>query len=113
MSKNKLDQIKDKIRQGNGNSAAAHFLDATIIEEDRESISTPIQSKIDEYVNVDVDVPARKPPKKKFEETHTRKTFWIRNELMDDINAELSVERGAMTQLVNDLLTEYFSKRKR
>lgn len=111
MSQNKLDQIKNKIRQGNGNSAAAHFLDATIIEEDREAMVAPTQSKLDEYVNVDVNVNVRKP-KKKFEETHTRKTFWIRNELMDDINAEVSVERGAMTQLVNDLLTEYFSKRK-
>jgi len=108
-----MDQIKNKIRQGNANSAVPHFLDSTIIDEDRRTISSsPIQQKMDVDVHVDVDVNIRKP-KKKFEDTHTRKTFWIRDELIGHINEEISADRGAMTRIVNDLLAEYFDKRTR
>jgi len=105
-----MEQIKNKIRQGSGNSAVPHFLDSTIIEEDRRVISSPVQQQLD--VHVDVDVNVRKP-KKKFEDTHTRKTFWIRDELIEHINEEISADRGAMTRIVNDLLAEYFDKRTR
>lgn len=85
MSTNKLDQIKAKIAGGTKSDVHAQLLNA--------------------------DNPRRKrTPKPKFEETHTRKTFWIRNDIAAMVDEEIQAERGAMTAIINELLDDYFKR---
>ncbi|WP_274655613.1 hypothetical protein [Paenibacillus humicola] len=117
MSKNKLDAIKAKVRQSGGTSVHAQIIDTSIIEEDRKTMTSPVQQKIDEYVdvNVDVNVPKRsaRGKKQKFEELHARQTFWVRKDFVELIEQESEGARGEKTRVINEALEEYFSKRKR
>lgn len=64
-----------------------------------------------EEITYSIEVPVRKK-KPKFEETHRRKTFWIANDVAELVDEEIRGDRGAMTQVINALLREYFAKRK-
>ena len=59
-----------------------------------------------------IEQPRRKREKKpKFEETHTRGTMWIRNDLNEKLN-NWSEEggRGEKTRIINDALEDYFRR---
>lgn len=86
MSANKLDQIKAKIAGGTKSDVHAQLL------------------------STDKPAPRKRTPKPKFEETHTRKTFWIRNDIAVMVDEEIQAERGAMTAIINELLDEYFKR---
>lgn len=47
--------------------------------------------------------------KPKFEETHTKSNFWVRNDLNEALN-EICTERGAKTKIINEALQDYFVK---
>jgi hypothetical protein len=87
VSANKLDDLKAKIKSGNKPS-----------ETHAQLLST------------DTPAPRKRTPKPKFEETHTRKTFWIRNDLAAMVDEEIQAERGAMTAIINELLDDYFKR---
>ncbi|MEK4360788.1 hypothetical protein NYE48_27665 [Paenibacillus sp. FSL M7-1455] len=104
----KLEEIQQKVRSGGGSGVHGEFLSSAA----EQSTSTSAENGNDsEYVSVNVDVPVRKR-KPKFEDTHRRKTFWIANDIADMVDEEIRNDRGAMTQVINALLREYFAKRK-
>jgi len=45
--------------------------------------------------------------KKKFEETHTRQTYYIENDLIDAINKIAGSQKGAKTQIINEAIRRY------
>lgn len=57
-----------------------------------------------------ISVPVKRK-RQKFEDTHRRKTFWLRNEIADKVDEEIQEGRGPMTHIINTLLEEYFEKR--
>lgn len=86
MSANKLDEMKERIKSGKKSEVHA------------------------ELITGGIPAPRKRTPKPKFEETHTRKTFWIRNDLAAMVDEEIQAERGAMTAIINELLDEYFKR---
>lgn len=86
MSQNKLDQLKSKILNGPESTVHAQLINAE---------PTPTR---------------KRTPKPKFEETHKRRTFWIRNDLLAKLDDEAGAERGAVTAIINELLDEYFKE---
>lgn len=100
MSQNKSKTDKKKERKGKGN------IESTIIENAQREV--PEFVPIQQTMNIEI---TQRPKREKFVDTHTRKTFWLRNELMPYIMEETREDKGAMTYLINELLTQYFSKR--
>jgi hypothetical protein len=60
-------------------------------------------------VDVDVNVNVNKKKKKRFEDMHTRATFYVANDLLDKINKEVDGERGEKTRIINEALRMYFT----
>jgi hypothetical protein len=86
VSTNKMDEIKRRVTGGTKSDVHAQLL------------------------NAGNQAPRKRTPKPKFEETHTRKTFWIRNDLAAMVDEEIQAERGAMTAIINELLDDYFKR---
>lgn len=65
-------------------------------------------------LKVETDDPETKQRKKeKFEKTHKRKTFWLRNDITKLVDQDIKSDRGAMTRTINNLLHEYYRKQNR
>ncbi|WP_411830931.1 MULTISPECIES: hypothetical protein [Paenibacillus] len=73
--------------------------------------STSSGSVHPELIDTSQDIkPKPNPKKKKFEETHTRDTVWIENDLKTKLDSQ-SVEngRGEKTRIINEALRLYFN----
>lgn len=53
-----------------------------------------------------------KTKKKKWEDDYRRGTFYIRNDLLDELNFRAGTEKGEKTRIINVALQEYFQKHK-
>lgn len=82
----KLDDIKNKVRASSG------------------------QAVHQELIQVESNTGKRKR-KPKFDETHTRDTFWVRNDLKKILDETcLDVGRGEKTRIINEALEKYFEQ---
>ncbi|SDN47008.1 hypothetical protein SAMN04488137_4576 [Fictibacillus solisalsi] len=52
---------------------------------------------------------ANKPKRVKFEDTHTKSTYWIRDDILEAFN-KIAGERGEKTRIINQALIDYFHK---
>ncbi|MCQ6267807.1 hypothetical protein M1K46_19450 [Fictibacillus sp. WQ 8-8] len=52
---------------------------------------------------------ANKPKRVKFEDTHTKSTYWIRDDILKAFN-KIAGERGEKTRIINQALIDYFQK---
>ncbi|MDM5335812.1 hypothetical protein QUF84_00685 [Fictibacillus enclensis] len=52
---------------------------------------------------------ANKPKRVKFEDTHTKSTYWIRDDVLEAFN-KIAGERGEKTRIINQALIDYFHK---
>lgn len=71
-------------------------------------------SIVDEEVHKNVHVKSSakldwKPKKNSFEANYTRKTLWLRDDLLKSLN-DLSVSKGDITSIINACLEAYFKK---
>lgn len=59
--------------------------------------------------NIDVDaiISNKRNAQPKFEETHTKNTYWIRNDILDALN-KIATKRGEKTEAINQGLLLYF-----
>ncbi|MDK8194725.1 hypothetical protein QP794_32045 [Paenibacillus sp. UMB7766-LJ446] len=88
MSSSKMDELKNKIRSTSASSVHPELIDTS--HEDK---------------------PKPKPKKKKFEETHTRDTVWIENDLKKKIDSQSAENgRGEKTRIINEALRLYFNE---
>lgn len=91
MSNNMKDTLKQKVRQSS--SAHNQLIDST---------------NVNDYVNVNINI-----PKQKFEETHTRATFYIENELLKNLEFASSKGKGEKTRIINEALRNWFNQQKK
>jgi hypothetical protein len=61
---------------------------------------------IDELAQRIKNAKAKKKKKPKFEETHTKDTLWIKNDIYKAVN-EICTERGDKTRFINEALYQY------
>jgi predicted unusual protein kinase regulating ubiquinone biosynthesis (AarF/ABC1/UbiB family) len=47
--------------------------------------------------------------KKKFEDQHSKQTYWIRNDVLEALN-KIARERGEKTRIINNALIDYIKK---
>jgi hypothetical protein len=78
-----------------------------------DQTTDPVKTNNDVNENVDVTSSVRRKRKrKKFEETHTRATFYIENHLLAKLDQEAGTEKGEKTRIVNEALAEYLYRKK-
>lgn len=53
-----------------------------------------------------------KTKKKKWEDDYKRGTFYIQNDVLEELNYRSGTEKGEKTRIVNEALQEYFRKHK-
>jgi hypothetical protein len=53
---------------------------------------------------------SKKNKPKKFEDTHSKATYWIRNDVLKAFNKIAGSERGKKTEIINQALIDYFVK---
>lgn len=90
MSDNRMDQLKNKIRSTGSGAVHNQLIDAV----NTDSLITP----------------PNKQKKKKFEDTHSRDTFWLKNEIKEQLDGLCKGERGEKTRIINEALTMYFEQ---
>lgn len=54
-------------------------------------------------------VAKEKKKKKKFEDQHSKQTYWIRNDVLEALN-KIARERGEKTRIINSALIDYIKK---
>lgn len=54
-------------------------------------------------------VAKEKKKKKKFEDQHSKQTYWIRNDVLEALN-KIARERGEKTRIINNALIDYIKK---
>jgi len=92
MSKEKLNQMEEKLNQFNDkktNMTAAHALNEEIPSEENERSIIDLVKK-----------------KERVEDTHTRNTFLIRNDLMKRLNHFSKKRRGFKTEFINYVIEQ-------
>ena len=63
-------------------------------------------------VNDNVNVyPPRVSRRPKFEDTHTRSTFYIENDLLEQMNRLADGEKGEKTRIINEALRAYLKRK--
>jgi len=50
------------------------------------------------------------PKKPKFEELHTRDTFWVKNEIFKKLHSMTKGNKGMKTNIINDALEQFLNK---
>jgi uncharacterized protein (DUF4415 family) len=89
------DRLKDRIRR-----SSAH-----------DQLIEPIgQVNDDVNKNVNVYVPPRVSRRPKFEDMYTRQTFYIENELLEQMNQLAGGEKGEKTRIINEALRAYLKR---
>lgn len=79
---------------------------------DGESPRTDVENDDDAEVTLlDIanKVAKEKKKKKKFEDQHTKQTYWIRNDVLEALN-KIAKERGEKTRIINQALIDYIKK---
>lgn len=81
---NKFDDIKNKVRSSDSGSVHSEFI---------------------------APKPERRIRSKKFVETHSQDTLWLRNDLKSRLNEEFEkYGKGEKTRIINEALEEWFKK---
>lgn len=81
----------------NGSESASTTISANEEVQDLNSIADKIMSA------------TKNDKPKKFEDTHSKSTLWIRDDLMKVVN-KISTKRGDKTKIINQALEEYILK---
>jgi hypothetical protein len=83
---------------------------------DKSSIKgiTRTEVEIEDYSEINLldianKVAKEKKKKKKFEDQHTKQTYWIRNDVLEALN-KIARERGEKTRIINNALIDYIKK---
>jgi hypothetical protein len=83
---------------------------------DKPSIKGTTRTKVDneDYSEINLldianKVAKEKKKKKKFEDQHSKQTYWIRNDVLEALN-KMARERGEKTRIINSALIDYIKK---
>lgn len=97
---NMKEKLKSKIKEHPAHTQLIHP-----VEEDTNV-------NVNENVYVDVNVNIDKPKRKRFEETHSRQTYYIENDLIEKLNQQAGSEKGEKTRIVNEAIRWYLENSK-
>jgi hypothetical protein len=77
-------------------------------EPTRTEVGNGDYSEVD-LLNIANKVAKEKKKKKKFEDQHSKQTYWIRNDVLEALN-KIARERGEKTRIINNALIDYIKK---
>lgn len=116
MSRNKLEEIKQRIANGPASEVHTELLGKKDnVSDNLNGGNTPsnnpnvnVSGEDKGSVAMNIEVPIAQP-KKGIKETHTTKAFYIRNDLAELVNETIrNSRRGAMTEIINALIEQYY-----
>lgn len=93
MSNSMKDMLKNKVR------SSVHT----------QLIDTNNNTNTDVNKNVNVNVFDKPRKKQKFEDTHTRQTYYIENRLLAQLNDAAGDEKGEKTRIINEAIRQYLN----
>jgi hypothetical protein len=83
---------------------------------DKPLIKGPIRTEVgnEDYPEINLldianKVAKEKKKKEKFEDQHSKQTYWIRNDVLEALN-KIARERGEKTRIINNALIDYIKK---
>jgi hypothetical protein len=83
---------------------------------DKSSIKETTRTKVEneDYSEINLldianKVAKERKKKKKFEDQHSKQTYWIRNDVLEALN-KIAKERGEKTRIINNALIDYIKK---
>lgn len=83
---------------------------------DKSSIKETTRTKVEneDYSEINLldianKVAKERKIKKKFEDQHSKQTYWIRNDVLEALN-KIAKERGEKTRIINNALIDYIKK---
>jgi hypothetical protein len=83
---------------------------------DKSSIKETTRTKVEneDYSEINLldianKVAKERKKKKKFEDQHSKQTYWIRNDVLEALN-KIARERGEKTRIINNALIDYIKK---
>jgi uncharacterized protein YihD (DUF1040 family) len=83
---------------------------------DKSSIKETTRTKVEneDYSEINLldianKVAKESKKKKKFEDQHSKQTYWIRNDVLEALN-KIAKERGEKTRIINNALIDYIKK---
>ncbi len=113
----KLDQMNKRVKErsenskGKGVNKKAHN---ELFEENSRTKNTSVYGSVSETEDVNLSEVANNIAKKnkkkkveKFEDKHSKQTYWIRHDVLKALN-QIATNRGDKTKIVNQALIEYF-----
>ncbi|MEW4425972.1 hypothetical protein AB1I68_00595 [Paenibacillus pabuli] len=96
-------------KDNNDHSANANDnINVSINASTEDIVEENAHNNLNASVNVNLMAIPIAQPKQGIRETHTQKNFYIRNDLAELINEDISKRRGAMTEIVNALFEQYY-----
>lgn len=89
------------------------FNDSDIKDENKNTSEDASENtsanELDDIASRIVNISKKNKPKK-FEDTHSKATYWIRNDVLKAFNKIAGNQRGMKTEIVNQALIDYFIK---
>lgn len=129
--------VRGKSEGNQSNSAAAELLKENIDGTEIANVNTSENTSVNVEVTESIDKPSikgttgtkvenedyseinlldiankvakEKKKKKKFEDQHSKQTYWIRNDVLEALN-KIARERGEKTRIINSALIDYIKK---
>jgi hypothetical protein len=96
---------------GSVNESDSEGVDVAENENETETEGEKVDVKVSDLAKR-IKNAKKKKKKPKFEETHTKDTIWIRNDIAEAIK-EICTQRGEKTKFVNEALLEYLVKKEK
>lgn len=88
------------------------YEDTEVDKIDDTSVNANVNTSVNELDDIANRIAnhAKKNKPKKFEDTHSKATYWIRNDILKAFNKIAGTERGKKTEIINHALLDYFIK---
>lgn len=115
--KENIDGDGTEIANVNVNTSENTSVNVEVTESiDKSSIKETNTTKVknEDYSEINLldianKVAKERKKKKKFEDQHSKQTYWIRNDVLEALN-KIARERGEKTRIINNALIDYIKK---
>lgn len=106
------DRLKDRIRRPSVHEQLIDPVETDENEDVNTNRNVNVNVNDDTNTNINVYSPPRVNRRPKFEDTHTRQTYYIENELLEELTQLAGNEKGEKTRIINEALRGYLKKKR-
>jgi len=118
--KDLLSEREEKVEENNNHSSesvgngAENQKDTSVNVNVYESVNESTNENaniLDMASEIATHIKKNTPIKKKFEDRHSKQTYWLRNDVLKALNIIAGNQKGKKTEIINEALEDYFQKK--